>query len=54
MSKPALLDIMMILWEGEGHSWDELYEYPYSDGERKAILSRLQVTAEKLQVLFSF
>jgi hypothetical protein len=44
---------MKVIWEGEGHKWDDLYEYPYTDHEREEILNRLKLTVENLQKLIS-
>jgi hypothetical protein len=44
---------MRTIWEGEGHRWDDLYEYPYNVYESDRIMERLRATAEKLYQLFS-
>lgn len=46
-------EAMRTIWEGEGHRWDDLYEYPYSVYESDRIMERLRTTAEKLYQLFS-
>ena len=43
---------MRIIWESEGHKWDDLFEYPYNDSERAAILVRLRAAAVELENLF--
>lgn len=53
MATTVIKNVMRIIWEGEGHKWDDLYEYPYSDWERKEILARLEKTAKALAALFA-
>jgi len=52
MASKSVQKAMRILWEGEGHRWDELNEYPYSAWESKAILARLEKTVNLLQASF--
>jgi hypothetical protein len=53
-SSPAKIKkAMRVIWEGEGHSWDELYEYPYSERESDKIVARLKKTATELSKLFT-
>jgi hypothetical protein len=43
------LQAMKVIWEGEGHKWDDLYEYPYNDYERANIIERLSKTVDNLE-----
>ncbi len=47
-SESTSAKVMRIIWEGEGHTWDELYEYPYTASERAKIMKRLEETANRL------
>ena len=53
MDTDTIKEAMRILWEGEGHQWKELYEYPYSGWESDAIVERLRKTAKELEALFT-
>ena len=55
MSNAKTREAMKIIWESEseGRKWEDLYEYPYNDFERKAIMARLIATAEKLEKHFT-
>lgn len=52
MASAAVESAMAIIWEGEGRRWEDLWEYPYSDWERKAILARLEKTVSVLAAAF--
>lgn len=53
-SSPATIKkAMRVIWAGEGHDWDELYEYPYNERESDKIVARLKKTATELSSLFT-
>lgn len=53
MANKTIKKAMRIIWEGEGHKWDDLNEYPYSEWESKKIITRLEKTATELAALFA-
>ena len=48
-NKDARQKAIRIICEGEGHRWDDLFEYPYNDFERARILQRLNATVTRLE-----
>ena len=53
MAEDSIAKAMRIIWEGEGHKWSELYEYPYNTSESDKIVARLRKTATTLSKLFA-